>query len=137
MLPGPRASAYTEGGLGIMVSFQSKFAHDIEKMREWRETLGYAVDSYDGYLVQFDRYCGAFFPDADILTWDIALSYLQTKREHCDAYVDVIALRNLGRYQVLLGKEACVFPVDYFSYKKRQLPYIMSAGECRRFFLGS
>ena len=44
-----------------MVSFQSKFAHDIEKMREWRETLGYAVDSYDGYLVQFDRYCGAFF----------------------------------------------------------------------------
>lgn len=134
MLPGPRASAYTEGGLGIMVSFQSKFAHDIEKMREWRETLGYAVDSYDGYLVQFDRYCGAFFPDADILTWDIALSYLQTKREHCDAYVDVIALRNLGRYQVLLGKEACVFPVDYFSYKKRQLPYIMSAGECRRFF---
>lgn len=51
-----------------MVSFQSKFAHDIEKMREWRETLGYAVDSYDGYLVQFDRYCGAFFPDADILT---------------------------------------------------------------------
>ncbi len=55
-----------------MVSFQSKFAHDIEKMREWRETLGYAVDSYDGYLVQFDRYCGAFFPDADILTWDIA-----------------------------------------------------------------
>ena len=67
-----------------MVSFQSKFAHDIEKMREWRETLGYAVDSYDGYLVQFDRYCGAFFPDADILTWDIALSYLQTKREHCD-----------------------------------------------------
>ena len=30
------------------------------------------------------------------VTWDIALSYLQTKREHCDAYVDVIALRNLG-----------------------------------------
>ena len=46
------------------------------------------------------------------------------ERDHY--YVDVIALRNLGRYQVLLGKEACVFPVDYFSYKKRQLPYIPS-----------
>lgn len=114
MLPGPRASAYTEGGLGIMVSFQSKFAHDIEKMREWRETLGYAVDSYDGYLVQFDRYCGAFFPDADILTWDIALSYLQTKREHCDAYVDVIAPEEPWQVSGPSGERSMRIPCGLF-----------------------
>lgn len=117
-----------------MVSFQSKFAPDIQGMRDWRKTLGYAEDSYDRYLVQFDRYCLKSFPDADVLTWDIALSYLQVKQERCDIYVDVAAIRNLGRYQILSGKDACVFPADYFRYKKRQLPYIMSAEECRRFF---
>ncbi len=39
-----------------MVSFQSKFASDIQRMREWRKILGYAEDSYDRHLVQFDRY---------------------------------------------------------------------------------
>lgn len=117
-----------------MVSFQSKFASDIQRMREWRKTLGYAEDSYDKYLAQFDRYCRDAFPDAEILTWGIALSYLQAKQERRDIYVDVAAIRNLGRYQIMSGKDACVFPADYFSYKKRQLPYIMSAEECRRFF---
>ena len=117
-----------------MVSFQSKFASDIQRMREWRKTLGYAEDSYDKYLAQFDRYCRDAFPDAEILTWGIALSYLQAKQERRDIYVDVAAIRNLGRYQIMSGKDACVFPEDYFSYKKRQLPYIMSAEECRRFF---
>lgn len=118
----------------MMPSFQSKFANDIQGMKEWRGTLGYAADSYDRYLTHFDRYCKEVFPDADILTWDIALSYLQAKRERRDIYVDIAAIRNLARYQLLLGKDACVFPADYFSYKKRQLPYIMSGEECRRFF---
>ena len=99
-----------------MVSFQSKFAPDIQGMRDWRKTLGYAKDSYDKYLVQFDRYCLESFPDADVLTWDIALSYLQAKQERCDIYVDVAAIRNLGRYQILLGRDACVFPADYCLY---------------------
>ena len=120
-----------------MASFQSKFASDIQEMRKWRKTLGYAEDSYDRQLAPFDRYCREVFPDADILTWDIALSYLQTKRERCDIYVDVAAIRNLGRYQILLGKNACVFPADYFSYKKRHLPYIMNTQECQRFFQAS
>lgn len=117
-----------------MSSFQSKFAHDIQGLKEWRGILGYAADSYDTYLAHFDRYCMETFPDADVLTWDIALSYLQAKRERRDIHVDVAAIRNLARYQILLGKDACVFPADYFSYKKRQLPYIMSGEECRRFF---
>jgi integrase len=74
------------------------------------------------------------FPDADILTQDIALSYLQAKRERCEIRVDVAAIRNLARYQIMSGKGAYVFPADYFNYKKRQLPYIMSAQECQRFF---
>lgn len=117
-----------------MILFQSNFAHDIHGLKEWRKALGYSADSYDRHLTHFDRYCKEVFPDADVLTWDIALSYLETKRERCDIYVDVAAIRTLARYQILLGKDACVFPADYFSYRKRCLPYIMSREECRRFF---
>lgn len=117
-----------------MVSFQSGFAQDMINMREWRRTLGYSESSYDYCLASFDRYCRMFFPDADILTWDIALSYLQAQRAHRDVRVDVAAIRNLGRYQVMSGKDACIFPAGYFRHRERRLPYIMSQEECRRFF---
>lgn len=34
----------------------------------------------------------------------------------------------------MTGKDACVFPADYFAYKSRRMPHIMSDDECRHFF---
>lgn len=118
----------------MIPSFNSRFAHDIKNMMEWRETLGYTKSCYSQQLKDFDSYCMKTFPGNDVLTWEIALAYLQAYRERRDIRIDVAMLRNLGKYQVLLGKEACIFPADYFGYKKRRLPYIMSAEECQRFF---
>ena len=118
----------------MMPSFNSGFATDIRNMMEWRGTLGYTESCYTQQLKDFDRYCQKTFPDACILTWEISLSYLDTLRERRDIRVDVAALRNLGKYQVMAGKDACVFPTDYFAYKSRRMPHIMSDEECRRFF---
>ena len=118
----------------MTVSFCSGFADDIKNMMEWRGTLGYTESCYAQQLRDFDGYCREAFPDADVLTWDIALSYLQACHERRDVRVDVAALRNLGRYQASLGKKACVFPNDFFGYKKRRMPHIMSEKECRLFF---
>lgn len=115
-------------------SLSSGFADDIRCMMEWRGVLGYTESCYFKQLQAFDRYCREKFPQARILTWEIALSYLEFLRERRDIRVDVATLRNLGKYQVMRGKPACVFPADYFSYKKRKSPYIMSDDECRRFF---
>lgn len=46
-------------------------------------------------------------PDAGILTWEISISYLDALHERRDIRIDVAALRNLGKYQVMVGKDAC------------------------------
>lgn len=118
----------------MMPSFNSGFAADIRGMMEWRGTLGYTESCYMQQLTDFDRYCQEAFPDAGILTWEISLSYLDALCKRRDIRIDVAALRNLGKYQVMAGRDACIFPADYFAYKNRRMPHIMSDEECRRFF---
>jgi len=118
----------------MMNSFQSGFGNDIRNMMKWRGTLGYTESCYQKELRDFDRFCSASFPQAELLTWDIILSYLNEYRKRRDIRVDVAALRNLGKYQIMTGKDACVFPAGYFAYKKRKLPYIMTDEDCRCFF---
>lgn len=125
---------YKEGGIEIMHSFLSKFSDDIQKMMEWRGVLGYTKTCYERELHNFDDFCMLNFPKADVLTWDIALAYLQEYKKRRDVRVDVSMLRNLGKYQIMIGKDACVFPANYFKYKTRKFPYIMSFEECQRFF---
>lgn len=115
-------------------SFSSGFADDIRGMMEWRGVLGYTESCYAQQMRDFDQHCMENYPEACILTWEIALSHLELLRKRRDIRIDVCALRNLGKYQIMTGKDACIFPADYFSYKKRRLPYIMSDEECRRFF---
>lgn len=118
----------------MIPSFKSGFSNDIKEMMEWRGTMGYSESCYSQNLVDFDRYCLEEFPHATVLTWDIAISFFNHMKERRDVRVDVVALRNLGKYQVRKGLDACVFPAGYFSYRKRRLPYIMSEGELRLFF---
>ena len=118
----------------MMPSFHSGFACDIQNMMEWRGTLGYAAYCYTWELTDFDRYCCKVFPGTDILTWDIVLSWLNAIRDRRDVRIPVAAIRNLGKYQIMLGKNACLFPANYFSYQKRRMPYMMSDHECQRFF---
>lgn len=115
-------------------SFHSGFTVDIRDMMEWRGVLGYTESCYTQELAAFDRYCQKNFPDTSILTWEISLSYLNAIRERRGVRTDVAALRNLGRYQAMAGKTACIFPADYFSHKKRRMPYIMNDRELQRFF---
>lgn len=118
-------------------SFNSGFASDIRGMMEWRGVLGYTKSCYTQELTDFDRHCQKEFPDASVLTWEIALSYLNAIHERREVRTDVAAVRNLGRYQVMAGKPACIFPADYFSHKRRRMPYIMNDGELRRFFVAA
>lgn len=115
-------------------SFNSGFADDIRGMMEWRGVLGYTESCYAQELADFDRHCMKEFPGADTLTWEIALSYLSAIHERREVRTDVAAVRNLGRYQAMNGKDACIFPADYFGYKRRRLPYIMDDEELQRFF---
>ena len=41
----------------MIPSFNSRFAHDIKSMMEWRESLGYTKSCYSQQLKNFDSYC--------------------------------------------------------------------------------
>ena len=102
----------------MMPSFHSGFACDIQNMMEWRGTLGYAEYCYKVELKDFDRYCCKVFPSADILTWDVAFSYLNATRERRDVRIPVVALRNLGKYQIMLWQRClCVSSKLFFLSK--------------------
>lgn len=117
-----------------MYNYYSGFAEDIKKMMEWREVLGYKKDCYASYLKTFDTFCKKQFPNSQVVTWEIALSFFNSFRRGRDFRVYVVAVRNLAKYQIMTGKQACVFPKNYFRYKSRPLPYIMSDTECLNFF---
>ena len=114
--------------------YVSGFADDIKAMMEWRNTLGYKKESYSYCLKDFDRFCSQKYPEAAVLTWDIAIGFLEDVRKRRDNRCDVVALRNLGKYQIMLGKEACIFPAGFYSHKRRKMPYIMSDDDATRFF---
>lgn len=115
-------------------SFKSGFAEDITAMMKWRGTIGYSESCYCYELSLFDHYCWKMYPDATVLTWEIIISYLNTLKCQRDIRVDVAALRNLGKFQLRKGMNACVFPAGFFSYKKNRLPYMMSDDELKKFF---
>ena len=121
----------------MIYSYHSGFAEDIEKMLEWRGVLGYEKNAYAGYLKSFDTFCHQKFPDVDVLTCDIALTYFSTFREGRDFRVYVTALRNLAKYQIMIGKKASVIPASYFKHGNRPIPHIMCDEECRNFFLAT
>jgi len=107
----------------MMPSFHSGLASDIQDMMRWRGTLGYTESCYKQELTDFDRYCCKTFPGAGILTWGIFPSYLNAtrERERRDIRVDVAALRNLGKYQIMLDKDAWCF---------RQIIFLIRNGVC-------
>lgn len=118
----------------MMPVFHSGFATDLNNMMEWRGTLGYNKMSYSYHLTDFDKYCQREFPSDDVLKQHIAYGYLENVNAHRDNRVDVAAIRNLGKYQIMIGKDAYVFPADFYSHGHSKLPYIMSNLDLQRFF---
>ena len=114
--------------------FASKFAADINGMRNWRADLGYSEDTYDFHLRQFDNFCLQNYPDQCVLTWGISMEYLSCIQNRRNVRLDVIMLRHLAKYQQMTGKPACIFPTSFFSYRSRRQPYMMSDGDLQRFF---
>lgn len=115
-------------------SFTSEFAEDINGMRKWRTDLGYSETTYDFHLHQFDNFCRQNYPDQGVLTREISMEYLSEVQDHRDIRLDVVTLRHLAKYQQMLGKPVCILPGNFFSYKRRRQPYMMSDSDLQRFF---
>lgn len=86
------------------------------------------------FLQNFDRYCMEHFPEAEILTEEIALGWCAAGKEFKKSAYRANAIREFGRYLAAVGKNAYVLPREFFPSKRAELPHLFTDEELIRFF---
>lgn len=104
----------------------------IEKLFDYRRSLGYSSTSYHAALLNFDRFCATNFPKAEELTEQIVLEWIGTDSRV--VYERSLAIRLLGKYMCAIGTEAYILPEKYVSIKHNFAPYIFTDEELGRLF---
>lgn len=103
-------------------SFHSRFADDIRGMVEHKKALGHKAESYEWNMQNFDRYCMKFFPEADILTDEIALRWCGAGKESGKSAYRASAIREFGRYLSAVGKKRMFYHGSSSRQKERGFP---------------
>lgn len=115
-----------------MNQFNSKLAPAMESMLEYRESLGFSRKTHAASLAKFDCFCANNYPDAECLTKDMAIDWLD---EQWSGVVEkATAIRLLGKYLCAIGRESFILPHHFISSKKTFVPYIFTDAELRLLF---
>ncbi len=114
--------------------FQSGFAPDIEKMLQFKESLGHRGESYWSSLRQFDRFCAESYPGIGQLTKNVVDDFSAGANGIPRSPGCLKAVRELGKYLVSTGQDAYVIPAGFTRQPKADAPYPVTDEELRRFF---
>lgn len=104
----------------------------IEKLFDYRCSLGYSGVTHHATLLNFDRFCAMNFPGTEELTEQMVLKWIAEDTRA--VYEKSIAIRLLGKYMSAIGKEAYILPEKYVTQKFDFAPYIFTDEELRRLF---
>ncbi len=104
----------------------------IEKLFDYRQSLGYSGVTHQATLLNFDRFCAMNYPEAEVLTEQMVLAWIS--EDSRIVYERSIAIRLLGKYMCAIGKEAYILPEKYVSIKHDFAPYIFTDEELSRLF---
>lgn len=115
-----------------MSEYVSGIGPCIEKLFDYRYSLGYSGDTHHATLLNFDRFCATRFPEAEELTEQMVLTWLSVDGR--SVYERSIAIRLLGKYMCAIGKGAYILPEKYVSRKHNFLPHIFTDEELSRLF---
>ena len=115
-----------------MSEYVSGIGSFIERLFDYRCSLGYSGATHRATLLNLDRFCAANYPEADKLTEQMVLSWLSV--DNGDVHERSLAIRLLGKYMCAVGNEAYVLPEKYVSVKHDFAPYIFTDDELRRLF---
>lgn len=112
--------------------FKSAFADDISAMLDYRDALGHSKYNYEKLLFRFDNYCIDYFPDEQVLTHEIVVSWLEYEEKNIN--IKATAIRMLGKYMVAIGKDAYVLYDKYCGKNPTSKPYILTDEELKTLF---
>ena len=115
-----------------MSEFISCLAPAINAMMDYRVALGYSRNTYIPQLKSLDRFCAANYPEADTLTRDAVINWLE--EQHSGIGNKIAAARLLGEYLNAIGKESYVLHKDYMRKSKHRRAYIFNDKELTALF---
>jgi len=104
----------------------------IERLFDFRHSLGYSGITHRTALLNLDRFCAMNFPDIDNLTEPMVLGWIAEGNQ--TIYSKCLAIRLLGKYMCAVGKEAYILPEKYVSATRNFAPYIFTDEELHRLF---
>lgn len=105
----------------------------IDRLFDYRRSLGYSGATHHATLRNFDRFCAMNFPGAETLTEQMVLKWIA--EESKTVYERSVAIRLLGKYMCAIEKEAYILPEKYVTQKLHFAPYIFTDEELHRLFL--
>jgi integrase len=113
----------------------SKFAQDIQNMLTSLHNAGLQVAYINFFLADFDRFCVDTFPDASILTREIAEKWIHSTTSKSKPHMSrrVSTMKHVGRYQYSLGKSAYI-PDYSIKHVKAEEPRLFSDEQLGEFF---
>lgn len=114
--------------------FKSGFSQSLTDMIEFKTVLGHKMNSYKWHFLNFDKYCQENFPNATILTSEIALGWCNSIKENSSSGYRFHIIREIGKYLVSNGQEAYVVPSMLVPKIKVDIPYILTDEELTNFF---
>lgn len=94
-------------------AWSSAFASDLSGYIEYKRGLNYkATSAEEAYAPSFDRFCREKHPDKEVLDMELALAWVADARGETASAAACRAsfMRELARYLILEGKDACVLP---------------------------
>ena len=118
-------------------TFRSGFAADLQKMLEFKESLGHSRESYEQNLLQFDRFCAESYPAASCLTRELVDDFSAGTGGVPRSPGCLKAVREFGKYLAAMGQAAYVIPSRFTRQPRPDAPYPVTDEELRRFFLAT
>lgn len=116
-------------------TFIGPFAKEIQDFISLKHSVGYAYESEERRLKQFDRFLLQNHPDATSLTKNIVVKWCTKTPNEKDSNRNLRAsvIRQFALYLNDVGKSAWIVPKGFYSGGSKYIPYIYNPDEVRRF----
>ena len=120
----------------IRMKFESSLRHKEEAFIKFKKDFGHAYNAQTYYLLEFDRFCIAEYPNATTLTEEMVMRWSVIKpTETSNGYVSrITTLRQFGKYLVMTGEKAFILPPGLKGGNMPLTPYIFTQESLNAFF---
>lgn len=119
--------------------FQSLFSIDILAYINLRSLLGNEEDSFARRLHSFDEFCMKHYPDAAILTQELAESWCTLRPDEKENTLQLRTniLRGFAKYLNSIGQHAYIIPNGFAGKRVSYIPYLYTDTKLENFFYGA